>query len=138
LYEDYQALPQAVKDRMWAVRTATNFLSLMKPRMHVEQAADEVFRMAEALLDDLHGVRDARLQTMSYAEYLRTPEWDEKRRAAYRKADYRCQLCDASGTELHAHHRSYARRAREREEGDLIVLCANCHKRVHEFIWKVT
>ncbi len=74
---------------------------------------------------------------MPYREYLATPEWDARRRAAYRRAGYRCQLCGESGVELHAHHRGYERRGRPGEDDDLIALCSRCHKRAHEFIWKV-
>jgi len=32
-------------------------------------------------------------RTMPYAEYLQTPEWNEKWQDALRRAGYRCQLC---------------------------------------------
>ena len=134
--EQVSSLPEYVPRRLWAVSMAAKWCSILKPRMHVEQAVDEVMDMAEAILDDYYGNRQAHLRAMPYKEYyLATPEWHEKRRAAYRRADYRCQLCDVSETQLHAHHRSYANKAKEGEESDLIVLCANCHQRVHTFIW---
>jgi HNH endonuclease len=130
-------LPENVQRRLWAVSMAAKYCSLIKPRMQQEQALDEVMAMAEAILDDYYGARQTHLQAMPYKEYLKTPEWRETRRAAYRRADYRCQICNASETQLNAHHRSYENRARDGEESDLIVLCATCHKRVHEFFWKV-
>lgn len=66
--------------------------------MNAEEAFQEVAAKAEELIDWSHGGRQTRLETMPYKEYLATPEWDEKRRAAYRKADFRCQLCNASGS----------------------------------------
>ncbi len=122
---------------MGAISLAAKACSVLKPRMNAEDAADEILALAEEFLDFIYGGRGARLQAMPYKEYLAAPEWDEKRRAAYKRADYRCQLCGASETELHAHHRSYENRAKKGEERDLIVLCASCHKRVHTFIWKV-
>jgi hypothetical protein len=135
LGEQVSSLPEDVQRRLWAISTAAKACSDLKPRMNVEDAAHEIIAMAEAILDDSYGGREARLQAMPYKEYLATPEWHEKRRAAYRRADYRCQLCNASETEVHAHHRTYENLAKEGEESDLIVLCARCHMRVHTFIW---
>jgi hypothetical protein len=137
LADQITSLPESVQRRMWAIGEASKHLSLMKPRMYSEEAVDEVIALAEEILDQSYGGRQARLEAMPYREYLKTPEWDEKRRAAYRRANYRCQLCNASGVQLHAHHRSYEKRSKEGEEEDLIVLCATCHERVHAFIWSV-
>jgi len=130
-------LPEAARRRAWAVRQASQHLSLMRPRWSWEEAEGEVMALAEEILDFSCGGRQARLEAMSYSEYLQTPEWDAKRRAAYRKAGYRCQLCAASGTELHAHHRWYKNQAKPGEERDLIVLCARCHEHAHKVIWTV-
>lgn len=61
-----------------------------------------------------------------YATYLRSPEWDAKRRGRMALAQYRCEVCN-SGEHLQVHHRTYARRGRELLE-DLIVLCEPCHE----------
>lgn len=70
------------------------------------------------------------LSGMPYAAYLQSAEWQEKRHAALDRADHRCQLCNRS-TRLHVHHRTYERRGHELP-GDLIVLCADCHKLFHD------
>lgn len=75
--------------------------------------------------------RLADLRTMPYADYLRTPEWQDARRAALKRAAFACQLCNASGIELNVHHRTYERRGNEYAR-DLIVLCRPCHARFHE------
>jgi hypothetical protein len=137
LSDDLDELPEDVRLRLGAIDIAVKFASALRPRWSAEQARDEILALAEEILDYTYGGREERLAAMPYREYLETPEWDERRRAAYRKAGYRCQLCGASGVELHAHHRAYGRRGRTGEEDDLIVLCARCHKRAHEFIWKV-
>jgi 5-methylcytosine-specific restriction endonuclease McrA len=69
------------------------------------------------------------LKTMPYREYLKTPEWQERRKAAYRRAQNRCQLCNNTGV-LNVHHRDYTRRGNELNS-DLIVLCDKCHKKFH-------
>ena len=98
---------------------------------------EDIAEFADAILDETYGGREGHLAAMPYRLYLATPEWDVRRRAAYRRAGYRCQLCCTGDVELHAHHRGYEHRGRPREEDDLIVLCARCHERAHEFIWKI-
>lgn len=116
--------------------TPRTSVSTVRPRWSAEEAAAEVIELAGTILDDLYGGREHRLTAMPYQEYLRSPEWKERRRGAYERAGYRCQLCNATG-EIHAHHRAYTHRGREEETDDLIVLCRRCHGRVHEFIWKI-
>ena len=72
------------------------------------------------------------LRSMPYEEYLQTDEWDEKRRRALWRADYKCELCNSNG-KLHVHHKTYERRGEERNK-DLIVLCENCHKTHHNVL----
>ena len=67
---------------------------------------------------------------MPYAEYLKTPEWKQRRRRALTRAKHKCQLCGASGVELHVHHNTYENRGAE-PACDLIVLCADCHAWFH-------
>lgn len=73
--------------------------------------------------------RIAELRSMSYPEYLQTPEWKRRAKAAKKAAGYRCQVCNKPGP-LHAHHRTYEQRGNERP-GDLIALCQDCHKLFH-------
>lgn len=70
------------------------------------------------------------LRAMPYRDYLRTPEWQGVRLAALRRAKYSCQLCNASGVQLHVHHRTYQRRGQE-WDSDVIVLCKACHEVHH-------
>ncbi len=70
------------------------------------------------------------LGTMPYRDYLQTPEWQETRKAALRRARYCCQAC-SSTFRLNVHHRTYARRGQELNS-DLIVLCAGCHQLFHD------
>ena len=69
------------------------------------------------------------LRRMSYAEYLRTPEWAEQRRRARLRADGRCQGC-GTAENLETHHSTYERRGQE-DPADLTVLCAACHTAIH-------
>ncbi len=73
--------------------------------------------------------RERELRTMPYREYLVTPEWQERRKAALKRAGYKCQVCNRS-RQLHTHHRTYERRGVELAR-DLIVLCDECHALYH-------
>lgn len=66
------------------------------------------------------------LSTMSYYDYLQTPEWNERRKRSMKRAGYRCQVCNAYGVQLNVHHRTYERRGNELDR-DLITLCKQCH-----------
>lgn len=70
------------------------------------------------------------LHTMPYYDYLQTPEWQDTRKRAMKRAGFRCQVCNAYGVRLNVHHRTYERRGYE-ENRDLIVLCENCHGIFH-------
>ncbi len=64
-----------------------------------------------------------------YNDYLQSEGWQRVRGAALRRAEYRCQVCNAFGW-LDVHHRTYERVGRE-ELGDLVVLCRKCHALFH-------
>jgi 5-methylcytosine-specific restriction endonuclease McrA len=67
---------------------------------------------------------------MNYADYLRSPAWQDRRAAALIRAGNRCQVCN-SDKRLDVHHRDYSRLGRE-ANGDLTVLCRTCHARHHK------
>lgn len=75
--------------------------------------------------------RIAVLRTMPYREYLQTPEWQDRRMRAMKRAGFRCQVCNAYGVRLNVHHRTYERRGHE-DDRDLITLCEDCHAIFHE------
>jgi len=68
-------------------------------------------------------------KTSRYRDYLQSPEWDQRRRAALDHAEWRCQLCYAD-SDLQVHHRTYLRLYDELPT-DLTVLCARCHAHHH-------
>ena len=80
---------------------------------------------------ELRRSREAELANMPYREYLKTPEWKDRRVKALSFAKHRCQLCNASGVQLDVHHRTYADRGNEKMR-DLIVLCHPCHSKHHD------
>lgn len=70
------------------------------------------------------------IQRATYAEYLRSEVWQEKRAAALDRANHACQLCNRTKN-LHVHHRTYERIGGDELPEDLTVLCATCHEHFH-------
>jgi hypothetical protein len=73
--------------------------------------------------------RLSELHNMTYAEYLRTPEWKARRSRVLIRAGHKCEVCNANGR-LEVHHRTYDRYTQELLN-DLIALCRSCHQRHH-------
>jgi len=68
---------------------------------------------------------------MTYADYLRSPQWQARREWAIAAAGGRCQLCNAAGA-LDVHHRTYERLGHELPT-DLVAICPACHEAYHRW-----
>lgn len=66
-----------------------------------------------------------------YKDYIKSPEWRIKSTAAKEAAGNACQVCNASGVTLDTHHRTYDNLGDEKD-GDLVVLCRDCHTVFHK------
>ena len=64
-----------------------------------------------------------------YDRYLRSWSWRARRKAALKRAGYRCKKCGAE-QRLNVHHKSYEHLGKE-PQSDLDVLCRGCHKEEH-------
>ncbi|MFZ5773514.1 MAG: HNH endonuclease [Thermodesulfobacteriota bacterium] len=63
---------------------------------------------------------------MNYYQYMRSEEWQNKRKYAIFKAEYRCEDCHKKNVPLQVHHKHYDSLFREHLE-DVVVLCKRCH-----------
>lgn len=70
----------------------------------------------------------------TYAAYLQSEAWAEKRIKAIHRAGGRCAACGSS-SKIQIHHLTYARVFRE-EYGDLVALCEIHHEAAEEMIRK--
>ena len=68
---------------------------------------------------------------MSYAEYLQSEDWKQKR-SSKRKKKNRCAIC-ASTSQLDVHHLNY-RNLYDVTGSDLRVLCRRCHFLAHKLL----
>ena len=73
--------------------------------------------------------RQATLDSLSYREYLQTPEWAQIRKAALEAQPW-CSLCNSSAG-LEVHHNTYSRHRAQETLAMLAVLCDLCHTTFH-------
>lgn len=66
----------------------------------------------------------------SYGAYLRSEDWQVRRKMKMAEVGYRCQLCNCESETLYVHHRTYERVGNE-HPADLTVLCGSCHSNFH-------
>jgi 5-methylcytosine-specific restriction endonuclease McrA len=62
---------------------------------------------------------------------LHACEYDRLRTQILRRDGWRCQACGGR-TNLQVHHLTYRGRGGSDDEKNLISLCADCHRHVHE------
>lgn len=65
-----------------------------------------------------------------YREYLRSETWENKRQQRLKMDGLQCQIC-GTGKNLHVHHITYEHFGAEPMQ-DLITVCDNCHRKIHE------
>lgn len=71
---------------------------------------------------------------MNYKEKLKDPRWIRRRREIMERDNHRCMICGESSTLFNVHHLRYKKGAEPWEYGDteLVTLCEDCHKMVHD------
>jgi len=79
--------------------------------------------------EDIQSLVDELIRKANYASYLMTDHWINKRDAILERDNHRCKQCKKTYL-LHVHHLTYDRLGNEDDE-DLITLCEDCHKRLH-------
>ena len=126
-------------DQVWFIKLINKFkviaddLKRAKPRSINEIIGFYFLGNAIQIEDENKGLYDLYieyLKKLPYSEYLKTQHWKSIRKYKYKAADYHCQKCRCVNKKLHVHHLTYESRGNE-SMNDLIVLCADCHKKEH-------
>jgi len=65
-----------------------------------------------------------------YQAYLASPHWKNRRNTLLQKRGKVCELC-GSTKQIQIHHQTYCRLGKELDK-DLIILCSNCHSKIHQ------
>lgn len=67
---------------------------------------------------------------VNYYEYIQTEAWAKKSRQRFALDGYQCQLC-GSAKNIVCHHLNYYNLGNEKMD-DLVTLCADCHRKLHD------
>lgn len=108
------------EDDYFAVKNAEP-KSLGPTVRHVMQEARKIEHRPEIENDEL-----ARLQRLSYREYLKTPHWIATSARIKKRDGYRCRDC-SSRKKLNVHHKTYLSLRGQERDNDLLTLCRRCH-----------
>ena len=72
----------------------------------------------------------ARIYSIDYAEYRKSPQWNARRKAVLKRDNYTCQQCKDTDIPLDVHHTTYERIGDE-DLSDLVSVCRPCHDEIH-------
>ena len=65
-----------------------------------------------------------------YSDYLSSKKWEDLRRKALERSDYKCELCSAPYKAVH--HVKYPKKYKKDDHVDnLLVVCDKCHAKLH-------
>lgn len=82
-------------------------------------------------------------ERINYHKYIRSQEWQNKRKQFYSSSMYKCNTPNNKGTQwsciccgitnvpLDLHHKTYKRLGNERINIDLVTVCRECHSEIH-------
>lgn len=65
-----------------------------------------------------------------YQKYLNSPHWQKIRQEVFKEYGHRCDQCGSSKN-LRVHHITYENLGEE-QISDLVPLCEDCHKKLHD------
>jgi hypothetical protein len=96
----------------------------------IEKALGGILIEADAFYPIINAVAVAYLRSLPYDVYLQTRHWQSFRRLLLQWRGRVCEVCGATDREIHIHHLTY-KTLGEEGPGDVRVLCADCHARLH-------
>ncbi len=70
------------------------------------------------------------LKSMSYVDYLQSPEWQDRKEDHLEITGNQCQVCNCADQSIDVHHKTNDRRGEEYFE-DLLALCDSCRNLLH-------
>jgi hypothetical protein len=65
---------------------------------------------------------------MTYAEKLKSPEWQKRRLDILNRDNWACQYCTDTKAQLHVHHLKYSGDPIKEPDENLITACCACHQ----------
>ncbi|SDX57475.1 hypothetical protein SAMN05421644_1076 [Allochromatium warmingii] len=64
-----------------------------------------------------------------YSDYLNSKKWEDLRRKALERSDYKCEFCSSPYKAVH--HVRYPKKYKEDHLDNLLVVCDKCHAKLH-------
>lgn len=101
-----------------------------RPNHPIPPFCEESQRKGIAERQDYHRLVSER-RAESYVDYLKTPDWAQKRAKVLERDAWRCQAC-LEAKAVQVHHRRYAKNLEDQPLFDLISVCRPCHEKIHE------
>ena len=127
----YERVENRRTDDTYASSIIERFLATDKP---VTRSIKNEFLERFIAFDGGFPVEEAKsiILRMPYNEFLKTPYWKTIAEAVKDRDGNKCQRCGAE-KRLHVHHLNYQHHGDELNHfDDLVTLCRNCHKEVHD------
>ena len=83
------------------------------------------------------------MHSSMYESYMRSPEWEKKRKERLAIDGYKCVMCGrpletCKKKSLDVHHISYENLGNENVYTDLVTLCSTCHRNLHKYLKRIT
>ncbi len=101
-----------------------------KAKFERQQFERQVQRDLKKALKNGEHIRQNAERQSAYNDYLKSEKWQNLRRKALARADSRCEGCgDKPATDVH--HLTYERFGNEMLF-DLVAVCKDCHKKIHQ------
>lgn len=82
----------------------------------------------------LPGISEMQMETLTWAEQYKHPNWQKKRLEVMQAARFECEICGDKDTTLNVHHKRYVKGRNVWEYGrdELMCLCEPCHEEHHD------
>lgn len=108
--------------------------------IYTEKEGKEILRVLEWMRDNgIYSVDDIidefkchiGIRPMPYENYIKSQRWRDLRSLVLRRDGRQCRICGKTGGLMNVHHTSYDNGILEKGD-NLVVLCPECHAKIHE------
>lgn len=124
-------------DELWGWGASFSFFFVSSLLTVVRLGFFQFFSFLDAMTNKIGGKKMehkhiGKIRGIDYDTYLKSEAWHEKRMMVARLANFTCQRCHREVYRgFHIHHLSY-RHFGDEPLCDLLFLCEDCHKAIHE------
>lgn len=67
-----------------------------------------------------------------HKNFLNSEDWEYTRKRIIEERGFECENCHLETRRLHLHHKNYEMEFGYENENDLILLCEDCHHKIHQ------